>query len=95
MLEEKLKKGLKMIGEYAGDDDSGTETPLEWEGLIDPESLNLKVKKSTRECFVLICFLQFSFSFGKIVFALDSRVGCTIIIITNGNSTNTSFAWCS
>lgn len=50
-----MKKGLKMIGEYAGggDDDSGldiggggTETPLEMEGPIDPESLsiNLKVK---------------------------------------------------
>lgn len=55
MLEEKLKKGLKMIGEYAGgaDDDSGLdidgggmETPLEMEEPIDTESLsiNLKVK---------------------------------------------------
>lgn len=48
MLGEKLKKGLKMIGEYVGDDDSGfevdTET-FEMEEPIDPEkiSLNLKV----------------------------------------------------
>lgn len=47
MLEEKLKKGLKMIGEYVGDDDSGldvdTET-LEMEGPIDPEKLCLNLK---------------------------------------------------
>lgn len=54
MLGEKLKKGLKMIGEYAGggDDDSGvgigggTETPMEMEGPIDPESLSINLKAS-------------------------------------------------
>lgn len=58
MLEEKLKKGLKMIGEYAGggDDDSGldigggggTETPLEMEEPIDPESLSINLKVSIK-----------------------------------------------
>lgn len=55
MLEEKMKKGLKMIGEYGGggDDDSGldiggggtgTVTPLEMEEPIDPESLSINLK---------------------------------------------------
>lgn len=53
MLEEKLKKGLKMIGEYTGgaDDDSGldiggagAETPLEMEDPIDAESLSINLK---------------------------------------------------
>lgn len=48
MLEDKLKKGLKMIGEYVGDDDSGLDVDteaLEMEEPIDPEkfSINLKV----------------------------------------------------
>lgn len=48
MLGEKLKKGLRMTGEYIGDDDSGLEVDteaLEMEGPIDPEeiSINLKV----------------------------------------------------
>lgn len=56
MLEEKLKKGLKMIGEYMGgaDDDSGldiggagTETPLEMEEPIDAESLSINLKVSS------------------------------------------------
>lgn len=56
MLEEKLKKGLKMIGEYAGgaDDDSGLdidgggmETPLEMEEPIDTESLSINLKVTT------------------------------------------------
>lgn len=48
MLEEKLKNGLKMTGEYIGDDDSGldvdTET-FEMDGPINPDkfSINLKV----------------------------------------------------
>lgn len=55
MLEGKLKKGLKMIGEYggSGDDDSGldiggggAETPLEIEGPIDAESLSINLKVS-------------------------------------------------
>lgn len=48
MLGEKLKKGLRMTGEYIGDDDSGLEVDteaLEMEGPIDPDeiSINLKV----------------------------------------------------
>lgn len=51
MLEEKLKKGLKLTGEYMGDDDSGLEVDtetLEMEGPIDPDKLriNLKVRYS-------------------------------------------------
>lgn len=57
MLEQKLKKGLRMIGEYdgGGDDDSGldiggggTGTPLDMEVPIDPESLNINLKVSIR-----------------------------------------------
>lgn len=47
MLEDKLKKGLKMTGEYIGDDDSGLEVDtdaLELEGPIDPENLSLNLK---------------------------------------------------
>lgn len=47
MLEDKLKKGLKMTGEYIGDDDSGLEVDtdaLEIEGPIDPEKLSLNLK---------------------------------------------------
>lgn len=73
MLEEKLKKGLKMIGEYAGggDDDSGldigggggTETPLEMEEPIDPDSLciNLKVSKNDGKNYNFSQFSRFTF----------------------------------
>lgn len=47
MLEEKLKKGLKMTGEYFGDDDSGFEVDtdaLEVEGPIDPDKLTINLK---------------------------------------------------
>ncbi|XP_031621682.1 coiled-coil domain-containing protein 151 [Contarinia nasturtii] len=49
MLEEKLKNGLKMIGEYIGDDDSGLDVDteaLEMEGTetIDPEKLCFNLK---------------------------------------------------
>lgn len=53
MLEDKLKKGLKMTGQYMGDDDSGLEVDqeaLEMEETIDPEklSINLKVINSAQ-----------------------------------------------
>lgn len=47
MLEDKLKKGLKMIGEYVGDDDSGLDVDtdaLEMEEPIDPEKLSINLK---------------------------------------------------
>lgn len=47
MLEEKLKKGLKMTGEYFGDDDSGLDIDteaLEMEESIDPDKLSINLK---------------------------------------------------
>ena len=47
MLEDKLKKGLKMIGEYVGDDDSGLDVDieaLEMEEPIDPEKLSINLR---------------------------------------------------
>lgn len=74
MLEDKLKKGLKMIGEYVGDDDSGLDVDteaLEMEEPIDPEklSINLKVIKSVHPeiSFQLSNFLNWE-SFSNIHF---------------------------
>lgn len=53
MLEDKLKKGLKMTGEYMGDDDSGLDVDtdaMEMEGPIDPDKLFLKVSS----CVIII-----------------------------------------
>lgn len=50
MLEDKLKKGLKMTGEYIGDDDSGFDVDtdaMEMEGPIDPDKLNINLKVIT------------------------------------------------
>lgn len=50
MLGEKLKKGLKMVGEYIGDDDSGLEVDteaLEMEGPIDPDNISINLKVPT------------------------------------------------
>lgn len=47
MLEDKLKRGLKLTGEYIGDDDSGLEVDteaLEMEGPIDPDKLRINLK---------------------------------------------------
>lgn len=47
MLEDKLKKGLKMTGQYIGDDDSGLEVDqdtMEMEEAIDPEKLRINLK---------------------------------------------------
>lgn len=69
-----MKRGLKMIGEYAGgaDDDSGldiggagSETPMELDEPIDAESLNinLKVNCDLRSKFLSIGLFQTIFSF--------------------------------
>lgn len=47
MLEDKLKKGLKITGQYMGDDDSGLEVDqdaMELEDTIDPEKLSINLK---------------------------------------------------
>lgn len=68
MLEEKLKKGLKMTGDYTGDDDSGLEIDtgaLEIEETIDPDKLHINLNVSNPKILILqqssIFFLQFSF----------------------------------
>lgn len=55
MLENKLKKGLQMTGEYIGDDDSGFEIDteaFEIEEPIDPDKLSINLK-------VMLYFLPF------------------------------------
>lgn len=47
MLEDKLKKGLTMIGEYHNDDDSGLDIDteaLEMEEHVDPDKLGINLK---------------------------------------------------
>lgn len=47
MLEDKLKNGLKMTGEYLGDDDSGLDIDteaFEMDEPIDPEKLSINLK---------------------------------------------------
>lgn len=97
MLEEKLKKGLKMTGEYFGDDDSGldidTDT-LEMEGPIDSEqmSLNLKVSFTSKNVSVQsISKKNLIFFFGK----KAARVIGAINIINNANATFISITMCN
>lgn len=57
MLGEKLKKGLRMTGEYIGDDDSGLEVDteaLEMEGPIDPDEISINLKVNITIWFQLI-----------------------------------------
>lgn len=57
MLEDKLKKGLKITGQYMGDDDSGLEIDqdaMELEDtIIDPEKLSINLKVIY---LILFCF---------------------------------------
>lgn len=63
MLEDKLKKGLKITGQYMGDDDSGLEVDqdaMELEDTIDPEklSINLKVIYLILFCFYFVFIFE-------------------------------------
>lgn len=86
MLEDKLKKGLKITGQYMGDDDSGLEVDqdaMELEDTIDPEKLSINLKV----IYLILFFLSRILNVDS--FQIDARaVGSTDIV----NHANTTFS---
>lgn len=88
MLEDKLKKGLKITGQYMGDDDSGLEVDqdaMELEDTIDPEklSINLKVIYLISFCFFLRITNIDSFQIdARTVGSTDNHANTTFSTIT-------------